>query len=152
MRSVVNEWLKSRNIMLLHPDIWPFEGTNVVNCGVAEQALTAVALGMAECYPVALYGIAGFILLKSAEILKLYKPKNSVLIFNAGANGCYPKDLGIGHQIDYDYDLCRVLGISLCTLPQGGTKQDTAEKLYPLLDSLIQVPGWHLCRLGFDIR
>ena len=72
MRSVVQEWLASREVTLLHPDIWPYTGPTVINCGVAEQALTAVALGLAEHKPVALYGIAGFILLKSAD----FTPRN----------------------------------------------------------------------------
>lgn len=151
MRSVVNEWLASREITLLHPDIWPFTGANIVNCGVAEQALTAMALGMANYKPVAIYGIAGFILLRSAEILKLYQPKHSVIIFNAGANGCYPKELGIGHQIDYDFDLCRILGVKAHSAPNGSTRYEIREPLFNLLDGIKEQGGWHLVRLGFDL-
>lgn len=151
MRSVVQEWLASREVTLLHPDIWPYTGPTVINCGVAEQALTAVALGLAEHKSVALYGIAGFILLKSAEILKLYTPKHAVIIFNAGANGCYPKELGIGHQIDYDFDLCRLLGVKLHRSPSGSTRYEIRQPLFNLLDSIKDDTGWHLVRLGFDL-
>lgn len=151
MRSVVQEWLTSREVVLLHPDIWPYQAPNVINCGVAEQALTAVALGMAERQPVALYGIAGFILLKAAEILKLYQPKHSVIILNAGANGCYPKELGIGHQIDYDFDLCRILGVKVHSTPSGSTRYEIRQPVFSLLDNIKDDPGWHLVRLGFDL-
>lgn len=148
MRSVVNRWLVDHNVKLLHPDIWPGEG---INCGITEQAITSIALGLAENEPVAIYGIAGFILLKSAEIIKLYRPKHSVLILNAGANKCYPQNIGIGHQIDYDEQLCKMLNITLDDpYPLKDSKSDMISAVHRTLDTRIQEPGWHLIRLGWD--
>lgn len=149
MRSVVDEWLTRHNIDLLHPDVWPYHG---INCGVAEAALTTIALGIAEERPVAIYGIAGFVLLGAAEVIKLYKPRNSVLIFNAGHNGCYPQNIGIGHQIDYDAPLSEILGISLDEPCPGKCSWDEmVTNVDRVLGRLIQEPGWHLVRLGFDL-
>lgn len=151
MRCTVNEWLKSHDITLLHPDVWPYESANVINCGVAEQALTAVALGIAQHHPCAIYGIAGFVLLKATEVIKLYQPKNAILLFNAGANGCYPKDIGIGHQIDYDEELCGILGCDLYDPYEGRDAEKMRSIVLPLLDDLVTKPGWHLIRLGYDL-
>lgn len=139
MRRLVNDYLKEHGIQLLHPDVWPFDG---VNLGVRETAIASVALGMAEHGPVAVYGIAGFVLLKAAEVIKLYKPKHSIVIFNAGHNGCYPKAIGYGHQIDYDAELGQILGYDVVEPDYDAVAGE--------LDRLFKTPGWHLLRLGFD--
>ena len=151
MRYIVNEWLKDHGITLLHPDVWPYDGVNVINCGVAEQALTAVALGIAEDRPCAIYGIAGFVLLKASEVIKLYQPKHAILLLNAGANGCYPKDIGIGHQIGYDEQLSTILGCDLHDPYEGKDPVEMGRAVVPLLNDLVNKPGWHLIRLGHDI-
>ena len=148
MRSMINEWLKEHNIELLHPDLWPGDG---INCGVTETAIASVALGIAEHQPVAIYGIAGFILLRAAEVLKLYKPKHAVLILNAGANGCYPKNIGYGHQIDYDQDLCQIFGITLDEPYNGRDPEVMKVQVDKVLSQRINEPGWHLIRLGWDL-
>ena len=148
MRNTVDRWLQDHNIELLHPDVWPGTG---INCGVSEVAITSIALGLAEYKPVAIYGIAGFVLLKAAEIIKLYQPKHSVLILNAGANGCYPKDIGTGHQIDYDAELCNILGITLDDpYPGKESYEDMVHAVDTTLSDLVKQPGWHLVRMGWD--
>lgn len=151
MRRELHRILAERNIKLLHPDLWPFAANNVINCNVTETGLVDVALGLAEYNPVAVYGVAGFILLRATETLKLYTPKHSVLILNAGANGCYPKGIGYGHQIDYDKELCKVLGIDVIDLYQGRDAAVMKSSVEHDVDLALKIPGWHLLRLGWDL-
>ena len=65
---------------------------------------------------VIVYGVAGFVLYKTYEQLKLNikgwsENYGNFILVNAGANGCY-SFAGRGHMIDDDIQLCDALGLS----------------------------------------
>lgn len=119
MRKTLNKFLnrvKNKNIYFLHGDMFPYCTFNEINCGIQEPNMVNIAAGLAsKGKTVIIYGIAGFVLYKAYEQIKLnikgYAENFGCIIFvNAGANGCY-NAAGRGHLIDDDIQLCSALGL-----------------------------------------
>jgi transketolase len=90
----------------------------MINCGVQEPNIVNIAAGLAsQGKRVIVYGVAGFVLYKAYEQIKLNikgwaEHSGSVIFVNAGANGCY-NALGRGHLLDDDALLMKALDIPL---------------------------------------
>ena len=88
MRATLHKYLTKLNhpdIYLLHADMWGFPtGGNVINCGVQETNMVNIAAGLAsQGKRVIIYGVAGFVIYKAYEQIKLNKYSNpKTLNFN----------------------------------------------------------------------
>lgn len=152
MRKTLHTFLTKLNhpdVYLLHADMWGFPTKgNVINCGVQEPNMVNIAAGLAsQGKKVIIYGVAGFVLYKSYEQIKLNikgwaEFTGSIVFVNAGHNGCYSV-CGRGHLIDDDQALCTALGIPLFT---PGTRSEFIREVI----SGIKVTGTKFIRLGQD--
>lgn len=110
MRNYINDFLNNsdKNFWFLHCDSWHYQTTyKCINCGVQEPNMLNIASGlMLNNQKVIVYSIAGFVLEKCIEQLRLVVPNSgSLILLIAGAHHEYPKELGVGHQIDPEYIL-----------------------------------------------
>lgn len=126
MRATLDRFLrrtKNEDIWFLHADMWGFDTTNypnALNCGIQEPTMVNIASGLAsQGKKVIIYGVAGFVLYKAYEQIKLNvkgwaENYGSIIFVNAGHNGCY-SIAGRGHLVEDDYKLCDALDLELCT-------------------------------------
>jgi len=122
MRKTLHKFLNRypNNIYFLHSDMWKWNDSKykIINCGVQEPNMVNIAAGLAsQGQRVIVYGVAGFVIYKSYEQIKLNikgwaETKGSIVFVNAGANGCYAK-MGRGHLLDDDNLLMQALDIPL---------------------------------------
>lgn len=152
MRKTLHRFLtklKNKDIYLLHADMWGFETKgNVINCGIQEPTMVNIAAGLAsQGKKVIIYGVAGFVLYKAYEQIKLnikgWSEHHGTIIFvNAGHNGCY-SFAGRGHEINDDYKLCDALDILLYE-PQS------RKEFLRLIKNNLKEKGVSFIRLGWD--
>ncbi|EMV9619395.1 hypothetical protein AADV15_000813 [Campylobacter coli] len=116
LNNASNPSVQSSDIILLHCDMFPYTGKNIINLHIQEQTMINVAAGIAYTgKPVIIYGVLGFVFLKALEQIKFsildfsakYAP---IIMCNAGYTGCYEM-FGKGHVFKEELDLCRVYGI-----------------------------------------
>lgn len=152
MRYTLHRFLNryQGEVYFLHCDMWKWINGDykIVNCGVQEPNMINIAAGLAsQGKRVIVYGVAGFVLYKAYEQLKLNvkgwaENHGSIVFVNAGANGAYAK-LGRGHLLDDDAQLTSALGISLFDPVDRRTfVRDVKEGL--------QQKGVRYIRLGWD--
>lgn len=152
MRKTLHRFITRANhpdIYLLHADMWGFPtGGNVINCGIGEPNMVNIAAGLAsQGKRVVVYGIAGFVIYKAYEQIKLNikgwgEHHGSVVFTNAGHNGCY-SICGRGHLLDDDDKLMAALDIPLFDPPDRKTfLRNVKEGL--------QSNGVRYIRLGWD--
>lgn len=150
MRKTLDKFLsRCPDVYLLHADMWGFPlASNVINCGVQEPNMVNIAAGLAsQGKRVVIYGVAGFVIYKAYEQLKLNvkgwaEHNGSIVIVNAGHNGCY-EICGRGHLVPDDYKLMDALHIPLYDPPDRKTfLRNVKEGL--------QKPGVRFVRLGWD--
>lgn len=150
MRKTLHRFLnKTNNIYLLHADMWGFETKgNVINCGIQEPTMINIASGLAsQGKKVIIYGVAGFVLYKAYEQIKLNikgwsEYKGTIIFVNAGANGCY-SFAGRGHMIDDDELLCQALQIDFY-------EPKTRKEFLRLIKNKLKNKGASFIRLGWD--
>ena len=107
-RFEINEFLNGldKDFVFLHCDSWHFNAKfRCINCGVQEPNMLNIAAGMMlNCKNVIVYSIAGFVLEKCLEQMRLVLPDTgSITILNAGCHGEYPQSLGEGHRFDVSW-------------------------------------------------
>ena len=152
MRATLHKFLSRVNnpdIYLLHADMWGFPTTgNVINCGVQEPNMVNIAAGLAsQGKRVIIYGVAGFVIYKAYEQIKLNikgwsENLGSIVFVNAGYNGCY-NICGRGHLVYDDHILMQGLDIPLFDPPDRKTFiRDVKEGL--------QHTGVRFIRCGWD--
>jgi transketolase len=122
MRATLNKFLNryQGEVYFLHCDMWkwPDGDYNIINCGVQEPNMVNIAAGLAsQGKKVIIYGVAGFVIYKAYEQIKLNikgwaEYKGSIVFVNAGHNGCY-SICGRGHLVNDDADLMNALDIPL---------------------------------------
>jgi transketolase len=122
MRETLHKFLTRYpgEIYLLHCDLWKWPEGNYtqINCGVQEPNMINIAAGLAsQGKRVIIYGVAGFVIYKAYEQMKLNikgwaENYGSIVFVNAGANGAY-KICGRGHLLDDDALLMQALDIPL---------------------------------------
>lgn len=152
MRQTLHTFLNRYpgEVYFLHSDMWKWtEGNyNIINCGVQEPNMVNIAAGLAsQGKKVIVYGVAGFVIYKSYEQIKLNikgwaEHYGSVIFVNAGANGCY-KICGRGHLLDDDNLLMQALNIPLFD------PNDRSTFIRNVKDGLKQ-NGVRYIRLGWD--
>lgn len=152
MRKTLHKFLsriKNKDIYLLHCDMWGFPTKgNVINCGVGEINMVNIASGLAsQGKTVIIYGVAGFVLHKTYQQIKLnvkgWSENYGTIIFvNAGANGCY-SFAGRGHMIDDDIELCNALDLN-------HYEPRTRKKFLRLIKDKCKTIGASFIRLGYD--
>ena len=152
MRYTLHKFLTryKGEVYFLHCDMWKWPNADyeIINCGVQEPNMINIAAGLAsEGKRVIVYGVAGFVLYKAYEQLKLNvkgwaENFGSIIIVNAGANGAYSK-LGRGHLLDDDTLLTQALGIPLFD------PQDRSTFVRNVKEGLQQT-GVRYIRLGWD--
>ena len=130
MRKTLHNFLTKLNhpnVYLLHSDMWGMPtGGNVINCGIQETNMVNIAAGLAsQGKKVVIYGVAGFVIYKAYEQMKLYikgwaEHTGSIVFVNAGHNGCY-SICGRGHLVYDDYKLMDALEIPLFDPPDRKT-------------------------------
>jgi transketolase C-terminal domain/subunit len=107
-----------------------------------------IAAGLAsQGKRVIIYGVAGFVLYKAYEQIKLNikgwaEHTGSIIFVNAGHNGCY-SICGRGHLVDDDWKLVDALDIPLFTPASGSTFIRTVK-------TGLQNTGVRFIRLGWD--
>jgi len=104
-RQEINDYLNNTksDFYFLHCDSWHFKTKfKCINCGIQEPNMLNIAAGMMlEHKNVIVYSIAGFVLEKCLEQIRLVLPDTgSLVILNAGCHGEYPESLGPGHRFD----------------------------------------------------
>lgn len=122
MRETLHKFLHraKSEVYFLHCDMWKWtsDNYNIINCGVQESNMVNIAAGLASRGKrVIIYGVAGFVIYKSYEQIKLNikgwaENYGSVVFVNAGHNGCYSV-CGRGHLLDDDDLLMKALNIPL---------------------------------------
>lgn len=152
MRKHLNRFLKlyKGEVYLLHCDMWKWtdENYNIINCGVQEPNMINIAAGLAsQGKKVIIYGVAGFVIYKSYEQIKLNikgwaEKYGSVVFVNAGYNGCY-SICGRGHLVFDDHKLMDALDIPLYD------PKDSSTFIKNLKDGL-KHNGVRFIRLGWD--
>lgn len=126
---------------------FPTKG-NVINLGVQEPNMVNVAAGLAsQGKRVIIYGVAGFVIYKAYEQIKLNikgwaEHYGSIVFVNAGHNGCYSV-CGRGHLVYDDHILMQGLDIPLFDPP------DRKTFLRNVKDGL-KHPGVRFIRCGWD--
>jgi transketolase len=151
MRQTLHKFLNRypEDIYFLHCDMWKYTGKyNIINCGVQEPNMVNIAAGLAsQGKKVIIYGVAGFVIYKAYEQLKLNVKgwsefKGSIVLVNAGANGCY-SICGRGHLLDDDELLMKALDIPL---------YDPIDRKTFVLDMIdgLKNNGVRYIRLGWD--
>jgi transketolase C-terminal domain/subunit len=107
-----------------------------------------IAAGLAsQGNRVVVYGIAGFVLYKAYEQIKMNikgwaEHHGSVVFVNAGRNGCY-SICGRGHLVDDDQDLCMALEMDLYT-------PSNRKDFLRIVKEGLQRKGTRFIRLGYD--
>lgn len=152
MRATLHKFLNryQGEVYFLHCDMWKWtEGNyNIVNCGVQEPNMVNIAAGLAsQGKRVIVYGVAGFVLYKAYEQLKLNikgwaEHYGSVIFVNAGHNGCY-SICGRGHLVADDLHLTTALDIPLYDPIDRSTFVRTVKEG-------LKRPGVRFIRLGWD--
>lgn len=151
MRKTLSRFLnkyKNKDVYLLHADMFGFETFNSINCGIQEPNMVNIACGLAsQGKKVIIYGVAGFVLYKAYEQIKLnvkFWAENygSIIFVNAGANGCY-SFAGRGHCIDDDEMLCKALKLDLF-------EPKTRKEFLRLIKTKLKTNGSSFIRLGKD--
>lgn len=144
----------NNDIYLLHADMWGFKRFSskyperVINCGVQEPTMVNIAAGLSsQGKRVIIYGVAGFVLYKAYEQIKLNikgwaEHHGSIIFVNAGANGCYSK-CGRGHLLDDDQLLMQALDIPLYD-------PSDRQSFIRYLKEGLQQKGVRYIRLGWD--
>lgn len=126
---------------------FPTKG-NVINCGIQETNMVNIAAGLAsQGKTVIIYGVAGFVLYKAYEQIKLNikgwaENYGSIIFVNAGANGCY-SFAGRGHEINDDWELCKALEIEL-------KEPKTRKEFLRTIKDKCKRKGSCFIRLGYD--
>jgi transketolase len=126
---------------------FPTKG-NVINFGVQEPNMVNVAAGLAsQGKKVIIYGVAGFVIYKAYEQIKLNikgwaENHGSIIFVNAGHNGCY-SICGRGHLVEDDHILMRGLDIPLYEPANGYT-------FIRCVKDGLKSPGVRFIRLGWD--
>lgn len=152
MRETLHKFLNRYpgEVYFLHADMWKWtDGNyNIINCGVQEPNMVNIAAGLAsQGKKVVIYGVAGFVIYKAYEQIKLNikgwaENRGSIIIANAGHNGCYSV-CGRGHLVNDDSNLMAALEIPLFDPPDRSTfVRNVKEGL--------QQPGVRFIRLGWD--
>ncbi len=153
MRLILHKFLtklQHPDVYFLHGDMWkwPQADYNIINCGIQEPNMVNIAAGLAsQGKKVIVYGVAGFVLYKAYEQMKLYikgwsEYTGSIVFVNAGFNGCY-NVCGRGHLVYDDHILLSALEIPLYDPLDGSTFiRNVKEGL--------QHPGVRFIRLGWD--
>lgn len=142
--------LKNPNVYLLHCDLWkwPSDDYHCINCGIGEPNMVNIAAGLtSQGKRVIVYGVAGFVLYKAYEQIKLNvkgwaENHGSIIFVNAGANGCYSA-CGRGHLLDDDVLLMQALDIPLYDPIDRRTFVRTVKEG-------LQTNGVRYIRLGWD--
>jgi transketolase len=152
MRATLNKFLNRYpgEVYFLHADMWKWTDGDykIINCGVQEPNMVNIAAGLAsQGKRVIIYGVAGFVLYKAYEQIKLNikgwaEHTGSVIFVNAGHNGCY-SICGRGHLVDDDYKLADALDIPLHS-------PDSGRSFVRTLKLGLQTNGVHFIRLGWD--
>lgn len=151
MRKTLNRFLNRYNnkeVYLLHADMWGFETFNSLNCGIQEPNMVNIACGLAsQGKKVIIYGVAGFVLYKSYEQIKLNvkgfaENMGTIIFVNAGANGCY-SFAGRGHEINDDELLCKALNLELI-------EPETRQQFIRTIKNKLKINGSSFIRLGYD--
>lgn len=130
MRNTLNKFLSryTGEVYLLHCDMWKWtDGNyNIINCGVQEPNMVNIAAGLAsQGKKVVVYGVAGFVIYKAYEQIKLNikgwaENYGSIVFVNAGHNGCY-SICGRGHLVYDDHILMQGLDVPLFDPPDRKT-------------------------------
>lgn len=157
MRSTMDKFLSrldADDVYLLHADMWGFKKflakrpDHVINCGVQEPNMINIAAGLAsQGKRVIVYGVAGFVIYKAYEQIKLNvkgwaENYGSIIFVNAGHNGCY-SICGRGHLVEDDHILMQALEIPLFD-------PITRKKFVRVLKEGLQNTGTRFIRLGWD--
>jgi len=152
VRETLNKFLSryKGDVTLLHCDMWKWINSpyQQINCGIQEPNMINIAAGMAsQGRRVIIYGVAGFVIYKAYEQIKLNikgwaENKGSIIFVNAGANGAYAK-LGRGHLLDDDALLMQALDIPLYD------PKDRSTFIRNVKEGLQQT-GVRYIRLGWD--
>lgn len=152
MRATLHKFLNRYpgEVYFLHADMWKWTKGNykIINCGVQEPNMVNIAAGLAsQGKRVIIYGVAGFVLYKAYEQIKLNvkgwaEHTGSIIFVNAGQNGCY-SICGRGHLVDDDWKLADALDIPLFTPETGSTFVRT-------IKTGLQNTGVRFIRLGWD--
>lgn len=152
MRQTLHKFLNrySGEVYLLHSDLWKWNDCNykMINCGIQEPNMVNIAAGLAsQGKRVIIYGVAGFVIYKAYEQIKLNikgwaEYSGSIVFVNAGANGAY-NALGRGHLLDDDTLLMQALDIPLFDpIDRSTFVRNVKEGL--------QTAGVRYIRLGWD--
>lgn len=152
MRYTLHKFLNrySGEVYFLHCDMWKWTDGNykIINCGVQEPNMVNIAAGLAsQGKKVVIYGVAGFVIYKAYEQIKLNikgwaENYGSIIFVNAGHNGCY-SICGRGHLVHDDYKLMEALDIPLFD------PEDRKTFVRNIKDGL-QHSGVRFIRLGWD--
>lgn len=152
MRETLNKFLNRcpGEVYFLHADMWKWTDGNykIVNCGIQEPNMVNIAAGLAsQGKKVIIYGVAGFVIYKAYEQIKLNikgwaENYGSIIFVNAGANGCYSV-CGRGHLLDDDRLLMQALDIPLYDPPDRST-------FIRVVKEGLQNNGVRYIRLGWD--
>lgn len=152
MRETLHKFLNRYpgEVYFLHADMWKWTNGNynIINCGVQEPNMVNIAAGLAsQGKRVIVYGVAGFVIYKAYEQIKLNikgwaENYGSIMFINAGANGCY-SICGRGHLLDDDALLMQALNIPLFDPQDRSTFVRTAKEG-------LQHKGVRYIRLGWD--
>lgn len=152
MREKLHKFLNRYpgEVYFLHCDMWKWtEGRyHQINCGVQEPNMVNIAAGLAsQGKRVIIYGVAGFVIYKAYEQIKLNikgwaENYGSIIFVNAGANGAY-KICGRGHLLDDDEQLMQSLKIDFFD------PIDTSTFIRNVKEGL-KKPGVRYIRLGWD--
>lgn len=148
MRKLVAEHLKEDDY-LLHADMFNVNNfktlAKVLNTGLGEANLLNIAGGLvSQGNNVFIYGVAGFIMHRVEQLKYSCVPfveEGKIVIFNAGKIGY--SDLGAGHTIDNNKDICKMLGIEFLA-PKD------LEELDRVLNFLDDKKGIYYIELGKD--
>ena len=148
MRATLNKFIRRNpDIILLHCDMWGLDCPSI-NMGIQEPNMVNVAAGLAsQGKKVVVYGVAGFVLYKAYEQMKLNvkgwaENYGSIVFVNAGRNGCYSV-CGRGHLVEDDQDLCKALDLDLYT-------PETRKEFLRCVKEGLQTKGSRFIRLGND--
>ena len=152
MRYTLHKFLNRYpgEVYFLHADMWKWTEGNYkqINCGVQEPNMVNIAAGLAsQGKKVIIYGVAGFVIYKAYEQIKLNvkgwaEHHGSIIFVNAGHNGCYSV-CGRGHLVADDLQLMQALGIELFDPPDRST-------FVRNLKEGLQQKGVRFIRLGWD--
>ena len=150
MRATLDQFLADNpDVIFLHCDMWGFPlAPNVINCGIGEPNMVNIAAGLAsQGKKVIVYGVAGFVIYKSYEQIKMNvkgwaENYGSILFCNAGHNGCYSV-CGRGRLVDDDYQLMEALDIPLYD-------PEDRKTFLEVVTEGVQSNGVRFIRLGWD--